>query len=868
MATDVFDKEFTVGAFRIDRLKGSVSGSDENQHLPPKAMEVLVCLARNAGELVTRQDLAEQVWGNSDVSDQALTHCISDLRHAFHDHSESPEYIQTIPKRGYRLIAPVTAEDSVEAGTTKKETTLWQEIQRRKVVRVAVAYAGIAWLLIQFADTVFPFVGISQDSTSLVVALIILGFPVAIVAAWMIERTSSGLILDKDWVSSSRARLLQQRNLNISLIAVSIIAISIAANILVRDKSTYAFAARDWVVLTHVENLTGDPLLDESLDRALRIHLSQSPFINVLPEAVVSESLVRMQRDPNEPVDTNVAIEIAIREGARAVVAASIIKVGNTYNLTAEALNPDNKAVVASRAVTADSRDNILGALEILVDGIRTDLGESQKDDGRLSGVPLERVTTSSLAALNAFSIANQRYQQGDAQSAIDLLNRAIEIDSEFASAYAELGVIYSNMGRPPSEYAHYWETALNLGDRLPEKEKLRIQATMSWLGKPDEMRRAWTLASRLFPDDAVAHHNLGVVYLQHLNQGSQALDSFERAASLPNADRAASLIYLGYAQLFANRLEDAVASFHRAYGISQNPFNFALADGYIAMLRYQEAKTFLDEFEDLPSPLARLYRQSRFLLYHLDRGEFDQSLEALDQAISLFDAQISRHSIELGLLGLAILEHSGDSGAFDTLLAEELVFVDQLLGGELSMSQQGYNPVFALRIAAIAARTEEIDNAQAILDAESILREIDGYPVRHAMHEVLRAEISMARGDLDEAVTILEESIDRLETFDARVALGRAQALKGNTDEAIRHFAWVRQNRGRAFGEWHEELTGRELNIIDWSMAADHLARIHEDLGNVAEAANFYDQFIEHWRSADRSIPRLNDATNRRAQL
>ena len=84
----------------------------------------------------------------------------------------------------------------------------------------------------------------------------------------------------------------------------------------------------------------------------------------------------------------------------------------------------------------------------------------------------------------------------------------------------------------------------------------------MSWLEKPEDMRRAWTLVTNVFPDDAAAHHNLGVVHLQHLNQGIQALENFKRATELPNANLSASLIYLSFAQLFDNRLEEAVASY------------------------------------------------------------------------------------------------------------------------------------------------------------------------------------------------------------------------------------------------------------------------------------------------------------------
>ncbi len=868
MATDPFDKQFTVGACKIDRLKGSIFHPDGMRHVSPKAMEVLICLVRNAGELVTRHDIEQQVWGTAQVSDEVLTRSISELRHAFQDHLESPEYIQTLPKRGYRLIAPATTPGTVEKAGDATPTTLWQEIQRRKVVRVAVAYAGIAWLLIQFADIVFPFVAISRESTSLVVALIILGFPVAVVAAWMIERTNGGLILDKDWASGPRQRILHRRNLNIMMIAISIIAITIAANILIRGKPAYTFEARDWVVLTHVENLTDDHLLDESLGRAFRISLSQSPIINLLPETLITESLLRMEYDPTVVVDRGLGAEIAIRENARAVVTASISSVGNKYNLVAEILNPENEAIVASRSVVADSRDSILDALEVLVDGVRSDLGESLPDDTQPQHVPLQKVTTSNLDALHAFSIAAQRNLEGDAQAAIDLLHRAIDIDDEFASAYALLGIILSNNGRTRAEYEPYWQTALSLGDRLPEREKLHIQATMSWLDEPKMMERAWTLVTNVFPDDAVAHHNLGVVYLQHLNQGKRALDSFKRASSLPIAHRSITLIYLGFAQLFVNHTADAVTTFEYAYSIDKKPWNFALADGYIATFQHKKAKSFLDDHDDLPTPMARIFRQSRYLLYHLDRGELASAMDALDQVMNNFNTTDSGRSVELGLLALAILEYTPNRLLFQDKLAQELAFLEDIPRQGASMSSQGHNPVVVLRVAAIAARSGQRDMAQAIHDSRLITEEANGYPVRVAMHKVLGAELAIARGDYETAITVLDDSINQLETFEAHAALGRAHELAGNYKDAIRHYLWIRGNRGRAFAEWHEELTGRELNILDWSMAAYKLGRIHEKRGEPIAAARFYDQFIAHWEYADSDIPRLVAAKTRRSSL
>lgn len=868
---DPFDKEFTIGTCRINRLQGTIANADGTRRVTPKAMEVLICLVRDAGELVRRDDIEQQVWGSGPVSNDALTHCISELRHTLDDHPENPDYIQTIPKRGYRLVASVentgaplpTLEPSIDRGR-ERSVSLWQELQRRMVIRTALAYGAIGWLLIQFTDTVFA--RISQEATSVIIALIILGFPIALVLAWMIERTKSGAKFERDWIENRRAKLLRQRNANILMVTISAVAIVAAGYILLQSRIGFTFERRDWVLVTHVENLTDDPVLDESLDRAFRMRLGQSDYVNMLPESVVRDALRRMQLDVSTYIDRDLGTEIAIRENARAVILASVAEFGNRYNLTAEIINPDRKTTVATRSVAADSRDRLLDAMQELVDVLRVDLGEALAGDPDKRDKPLERVTTRSLEALNAYSIAVQQNLDGNYQAAIDLLYRAVALDDEFATAYSMLGVLLMNIGRPRGEFEAYWAKALALEDRLTERERLHIIATNSWLEEPAKTERAWTLVTNVFPDDATAHHNLGIIFLQLLNQGQMALESFERAASLPNAHRDLTLIYLGFAQLFVGRDTDAVASFEKAWEINENPWNFALADGYVATTQYAKAKKFLDDNRESLSPVVNLMRQSRVVLYHLDRGELTLALSSLDEAVDFLKAQHKRPPVELQMVRLGILEVAGNAELFQEQLHAGLGIIDEVMSTTSPPVSSHFFFIPILRTAAIAARNGHVDAARSIYDTALIRDELPGYPVRTALHLVLGAEIALAQNDFESALELLHASMESVESFEAHSLLARVNEATGDIDAAKHHYQWIRDNRGRAFAEWHEDLVGRELNILDWSITAYRLGRIYDEAGEEVAAEGYYLQFANHWRDADSDIPALVAAHERRA--
>ena len=222
---------FRLGDYVVQPLDGQLEGPNGAEHVQPKVMEVLVRLAENQGTLVERDDLVKKIWGSTQVADDVLTRCISELRHHLDDHPDSPKYVQTVPKRGYRLIAEVqnldgtkfiptsaTAPHEVDQGSAEEDSSFFADLKRRRVVRVAVAYAVVAWLIIQVADSTFPALRLPDWTITLVVVLMILGFPIAIALSWVFQLTSDGVMFDKRVSSTSAGR----RRTYVAMLAVVI----------------------------------------------------------------------------------------------------------------------------------------------------------------------------------------------------------------------------------------------------------------------------------------------------------------------------------------------------------------------------------------------------------------------------------------------------------------------------------------------------------------------------------------------------------------------------------------------------------------------------------------------------------------------
>lgn len=195
---------FYLGDLLVEPLTGQISGPAGSVHLPSKAAEVLLQLASQPGVLVTRDSLLSSVWGDGQGNHESLSHAISEIRHALNDRADDPHFIQTLPKRGYRLIIhPETVDEQKSSlmpgmwnGSEGARVGVFENLKQRGVLETALAYLILGWLLIQVADVVFDQLQLPQVTGMFVTVLVIVGFPIALALSWFIEFREGIAILD------------------------------------------------------------------------------------------------------------------------------------------------------------------------------------------------------------------------------------------------------------------------------------------------------------------------------------------------------------------------------------------------------------------------------------------------------------------------------------------------------------------------------------------------------------------------------------------------------------------------------------------------------------------------------------------------
>ena len=207
----------------VDPVKGEVTGRAGSVHLPPKAMEVLLCLASNPGELVTREALIAEVWGADHGSSLALNHAVSEIRHALDDYAAEAALIQTLPKRGYRLIVEVVPADTGTAsivigmknGADVGDIGLFENLKHRGVLETGIAYLVLGWLLIQVAANVFEQLHLPSWAGTFVTVFVIAGFPVALILSWFLEFRDGRAVLDTKGPRDERRRRFSRTYLSV-----------------------------------------------------------------------------------------------------------------------------------------------------------------------------------------------------------------------------------------------------------------------------------------------------------------------------------------------------------------------------------------------------------------------------------------------------------------------------------------------------------------------------------------------------------------------------------------------------------------------------------------------------------------------------
>jgi len=282
---------------------------------------------------------------------------------------------------------------------------------------------------------------------------------------------------------------------------------------LFHSRKAQALTDRDTIVLSDFDNKTGDAVFDDTLKTALNVSLRQSPFLSVLSDQQVAETLKLMIRPADTKLTPAVTRELCQRAGSKAYIAGTIGSLGSEYVLGLKAVNCQSGDTLAQEQVTAASKEKVLDALGEAASKLRTELGESlamvQKFD-----VPLQHATTSSLEALKAYSFGLKAFDEKGPAAALPHFQRAIELDPNFAYGHYELGAAYYALGEV-GHASEYIAKAFQLREHASEQERLAIAAHYysHVTGELDKAAQTYQEAIESYPQESRGYSNLGQVY-------------------------------------------------------------------------------------------------------------------------------------------------------------------------------------------------------------------------------------------------------------------------------------------------------------------------------------------------------------------
>ena len=216
----------------------------------------------------------------------------------------------------------------------------------------------------------------------------------------------------------------------------------VAGAFFLHNRKAHALTETDTIVLADFANSTGNPVFDDTLKQALAVSLRQSPFLKILSDEQVGSTLRLMTQPANTPLTPEVASEVCQRAGSKAYIAGSVASIGNEYVVGLKAVNCQSGDTLALEQVHADGKEKVLDALGSAATKLRGELGESLSSVQKFD-TPIEQATTSSLEALKTYSLGSKVWNEQGESQAIPFFKRAVELDPNFAMAYARLGLVY-----------------------------------------------------------------------------------------------------------------------------------------------------------------------------------------------------------------------------------------------------------------------------------------------------------------------------------------------------------------------------------------------------------------------------------------
>ena len=606
------------------------------------------------------------------------------------------------------------------------------------------------------------------------------------------------------------------------------------------------------VLLAGVQNLTSDSTLDSTLELPVRIALQQSQHVSLVPTRQVTDVLGRMRQSmPAAGLDEKLAREVALRENLPAFIHIAISAVDSTYLLTGRIVDPDDGRELYATRVSALGRGQIIPAVDELLRRVRTALGESRLV-ARSIEQSLPRVTTSSLEALQLYSVGRIEWGKNNGIAAKQLWARAVELDTTFALALAALGdfyFVYGDIGIDQAQGNRYYDRALAHADRLTERERLALQATVARRRElPDEALAKLRRLSERYPDRDT-WYNYGT-FLMRQQRWSEAIPILRRTVM------ADSMYTFGWVNLAtshhgAGAVDSALAAYEHASrtgdlvwrggNVNQEWGRTLLLAGRAARAEsiFTVGSQTGDVSERSGGMRALAWLDMYTGRYRRARGRLDEATvlaERAHQALTIARNLWLHAGVNLDLGDLAAARHDLDRS-------------------ERALGSLATDPIFLFYLADLRLRTGDVAAARQL--AHRIVSSEPANPDNDGIATMLRAELSLRDGRADSAI------------LDARRVA--AAGLLGFRDDllSVAYDQIGRADSALAAATRLEEYPqfGWESQRL-WRHAPLRVARLALKIGDSTRARSALQRQVAQWKAADADVPDLVSARRLLSEL
>ena len=571
--------------------------------------------------------------------------------------------------------------------------------------------------------------------------------------------------------------------------------------LLLLPEPAIAFAERDWVVLGDVDNLTGDPIFDESMRHAILIALEQSRYVNVLSEGKVRESLETARLSSDSRMNRSTALEVAVREGARAVLLPNVRQQTGGYLLGIDVIEPRSGQLVTSFTATAERSDQMVFAVDDVVGRLRRGLGESVASLEQ--SLPLPKASTRDLRALRAFALAENALGQRRFEEARNLYQAAIDIDPGFALAYMGLAKLLARTAQG-QQAREAMEHALAQQQRLPPRERLYLKGWQAELEPGGWPLEQWRALAKVYPDSFAGLSNTSWSLLQD-NRFSEA-EPYARAASVPQDPlRLYPMVHLARVQIGRNQPQLAAQTLRQAQALrGGDDADDMGVDVLVAQRQYPQAQQLLARL-GRDDDLQQRMRLRAHLLLAAEQGDcaaLQAAVRADGPPPQLADYQVHRR---LQHATVSTLCSAGDALELQAIASA----LQPLLQQDDPQSQARSLQLLAQRQGQHALAAGWLQQHQAVLGRQRS-------PVVGKWLRVVQAMAALAQQRPQAARELIEPILDGSEPVQARVVLLQALRAQGDAAGVRSQQDWLARHHGQAIAEVASMQVWQPLNVHD----------------------------------------------------